>query len=314
MPVMYPIVVRVFGYPIRFYGLMIALGLMAGLVSWWRLGRRENEAWDFNFFSDLLLWGMISGLIGARLFYVVSDLPHYVADPRRILYIHRGGLVYYGALLGGWAAMLWYARRHRVNFIKFHDLIITSIPLGHAFGRMGCFLNGCCFGRLHDGLCAVTYPLTSAAGDAHYHAGLIQHETVFAQMSHYLRGGFTDSTFLEALQNNVMAGRATWADIRSAPVHPVQLYESAFNILLYVFLVWAYRSRKRDGMIVGLYFLIYPVGRFILEFFRGDDRTYAAGFSVAQWIGLALLTIGVGFVTWSLRYGRASFLKAKPTR
>jgi phosphatidylglycerol:prolipoprotein diacylglycerol transferase len=286
---------------------------MAGLVSWWRLGRKENKDWDFNFFSDLLLWGMIAGVVGARLLFVMSDLPHFLSDPLSIFYIHQGGLVYYGALLGGWLAMLWYARRNRVRLIKFHDLIITSVPLGHAFGRMGCFLNGCCYGKLHDGLCGVTYPLTSSAGETHYWAGLIGNETVFAQMGHYLRGNFTDGEFLSALRNNVAAGRATWAEIRSAPVHPVQLYESAFNICLYIFLVWAYRHRKRDGMIIGLYFLIYPVGRFMLEFFRGDERTYAGGLSVAQWIGLALLAIGMGFLTWSFRHGRDAFLNQKPT-
>ena len=139
------------------------------------------------------------------------------------------------------------------------DFVITSVPLAHIFGRLGCLLNGCCYGKLYSGIFAVSYPARSLQWCHQYDMRLI-------------------SPTAE----------------RSLPCHPVQLYEAALNLVIYLVMVWAYGRRKRDGQITALYLLTYPLGRFLLEYFRGTERILWWGTPVAQYVSAGLFVIGAG--------------------
>lgn len=245
----------------------MALGFLAGLMSWTVVGRREGR--DFNFCSDLLFWVMVSGIVGGRLAYVAGDLGHFLAEPLAVFRVDQGGLVYYGGFFGGAVGLVLFARRRRQPLAKLLDFVVPSVPLGHAFGRLGCFFNGCCHGAPHAGAAAVTFPAYSPAWWRQVDSGL-------------LRDGA----------------------LHSLPVHPVQLYETALNLVLYVVLVSFYRRRRRDGSVVALYFLTYPVGRFLLEFLRGDERSTAFGLSRAQCGSLVLFAAGCALAAVLARRGR----------
>jgi phosphatidylglycerol:prolipoprotein diacylglycerol transferase len=261
---MCPVCFRIGALTIHWYGVMLAAGFLAGLGTWIWLGRRRG--WDFAFCSDLLFWTMVSGIGGGRLAYVLGDLRSYLADPLEILRLDKGGLVYYGGFIGAALGVILFARRRGVRILPLGDLVTTALPLGHALGRVGCFLNGCCFGeRAPDGwLLAVAYPPDSPAWYHQWRLGLVPQSS---------------------------AGH-------SLPVHPVQLYEASANLLLYALLVAAYRAKLRDGRVAALYFLTYPVVRFSLEFLRGDQRICLLGFSAAQWTSIALLAGGMAL--WHL--------------
>jgi phosphatidylglycerol:prolipoprotein diacylglycerol transferase len=252
------------GLVIRGYGLMMALGFILGLVSWVRVGRGSGR--DFTYCSDLLFWVMVSGIAGARAVYVLFEWDYYRKYPWLILRIDQGGLVFYGGFLFSALALMVFARRHRESLMSLLDFVITSVPLAHAFGRVGCFLNGCCFGRPHASPLGVRFPAGSPVAWYQMEIGLIPREAA-----------------------------------ATLPVHPVQLYEAALNVLLYGVVVWHYRRSRREGSTTALYLLAYAVIRFATETFRGDDRLRWQGLSVSQHVSIGLFLMGVMVLAWTRR-------------
>ncbi len=253
---MVPDLVSIGPLTVHWYGVMMALGFLAGLLNWVALGRPLGR--DFKFCSDLLFWIMVAGIVGARLAYVLSDLSYFLAHPARIVRIDEGGLVYFGGFLGAWLVLYLFARSRRIPFFELADFVVTSLPLAHAFGRVGCFLNGCCHGAPTRCALGVTYPERS----------MVWHR-------------------------KLMSGLLGPSSSSSVPVHPVQLYEASFNLVLFALLVAVWRSKRRTGMVGVVYLLVYPVGRFALELLRGDHRIRLLGLSVAQWVSIVLFVAGL---------------------
>lgn len=229
-----PIAFTVLGKPIYWYGVMFALSFIACATHWNILGRREGRPPHFG--SDLALMLMIAGILGARIAYVLANFSEYAARPVEILRIDRGGLIYYGGFILASLVLLVWARRRGERLAALADFGITAVPLGHAFGRVGCFINGCCYGKPWNGPLAV------------FTAGAMR--------------------------------------------HPVQLYETTFNIALYLGLLAVYLRKKRDGVVLATYFLLYGAWRFSIEFLRGDERLHWFGLNVAQEISIALMALG----------------------
>lgn len=260
--------VTFFGEPFTIYwfGVMMALAFLAGFANWVYLGKRDRVYRDFNFCADLLFWVIIAGIVGARLISVASDISYYMEYPSRIIRIDKGGITYYGGFMGAGLAILILARKHGENLVSLLDFVVTAVPLAHAFGRVGCFLNGCCHGILFNGAWAVQYPANTLPWETH-------------------------------LQQNLVNNYSP----HSLPVHPVQLYEAAFNLLLYVVLFFAFRRRKRNGTVLALYLLIYPVGRFYFETLRGDDNLFMFGLTSSQLMSVILFLIGIVVLVYSMR-------------
>lgn len=235
---MHPIAFHLFGRPIYWYGIMVATGYVS-VVAWWAwLARREKRAEGFA--SELAFWLMVSGIAGARLAYVLANWKaEFAGSPLAVFRIDQGGLVYYGGFLGGLAGFLCYARFKRLNIFSLGDFALSGLPLGHAFGRVGCLLNGCCYGRA----CA------------------------------------SCGVLVDGVQRI-----------------PVQLYEALFNFALFALMALLYLKKERRGRICAAYFLLYPAGRFTLEFWRGDERLRLAALSLAQFVSLLLFSVGLAFL------------------
>ena len=242
----------------------MAAGFFAGLLNWTWLGRRRG--WGFNFCSDLLFWIMVAGILGARAAYVISDIGTFARQPWLIVRVDQGGLIYYGGFLGAGLGIALFARRRHLDPSELLDIVITAVPLGHAMGRIGCFLNGCCYGVSFEGAWAVRYPMGSSP--------------------------WWDQVYAGALPDTAA---------RSLPVHPVQLYEAFFNLILYGLLVLLYRRRPRPMTVTSVYLLCYPAGRFFFELLRGDPRLQWAGLTAAQWVSLFLIAVGAGLFARSRR-------------
>jgi phosphatidylglycerol:prolipoprotein diacylglycerol transferase len=250
---------------IHWYGVMMAVAFLAGLVNWIALGRSRGR--DAQFCSDLIFWVMVSGILGARLAYVLENWSDYAAAPLTILRLDEGGLIFYGGFAAAGVAILLVARHRKERFAPLLDFVLTSVPLSHAFGRIGCFLNGCCFGNCSELPQAVHFPKGAPAWMSHYQAGLID------QLAPVSLG-----------------------------VHPVQLYEAGYNLLIYGILVWLFRRAPRAGMVSAAYLLLYAFGRFVLEFFRGDrgERLAVGGLSIGQFASLVLFLVGLIVLVWLL--------------
>jgi phosphatidylglycerol:prolipoprotein diacylglycerol transferase len=154
---MHPVLFSVFGKEIYSYGVMAALGFLAGILTWVWMARRESR--PSGFAADLGFWLMAGGIVGSRLAYVVANGSYYLAAPLEIVRIDQGGLIFYGGFLLGCVALVLFARHHRLPVWHLADFAIPALAIGHALGRVGCFLNGCCYGRpAGDHACGIAYP------------------------------------------------------------------------------------------------------------------------------------------------------------
>jgi phosphatidylglycerol:prolipoprotein diacylglycerol transferase len=234
------------------YGILIALGLAAGIALAYRDGRRRG--FDGGRVLDAAFWMIVAGLVGSRIVYGIvnaGDFAHacfhgggmprsmvgVLSDCTRILAIWQGGLVFYGGVVGA-ALVCWrFARREGWSFAALGDLFAPALALGHAFGRLGCFAAGCCFGKVGGGRWGVAFPRGSVAFDELAGHGAIP---------------------------------AGW---QTTPgLHPTQLYE-AFGELAIFFTLAAVlrpRLRGRPGSLLVAYLGLYALLRFVVEMFRGD--------------------------------------------
>ena len=225
------------------YGLMIAIGaLVAYKVGEYR-AKKYNLRDDLIF--DLTIWCLVGGLLGAKLLYLITKLPEIMANPENLLdYIKNGFVVYGGIILGIFAGWL-YTRRKKLNFWKYFDIVMPEIALAQGFGRIGCFLAGCCYGEETQNVLHVVF-----------------HDSPIAP-------------------NGVQ-------------LIPTQVYSSLFNFLHFFVLITIAKKKKADGQIAGLYLIIYSLGRFVIEFFRGDiERGQIGILSTSQFISIFIFAVGI---------------------
>lgn len=180
----FPMLVGSEGLPIRGYGVMlfVAMASAVGLS----MVRARRVGLDPELVLSMAVWFLIFGLIGARLFYVIEywskfQRPTLAESLLAMINVTQGGLVVYGSLLAGGMAMLLFVRRHHLPALAFADLIAPGVVLGVGLGRIGCFLNGCCYGGVSDLPWAVQFPQGSPAYvDQMQRGELYIHGLVFA--------------------------------------------------------------------------------------------------------------------------------------
>lgn len=157
---MEPIALQIGSFCIRWYGVMTALGF---LCAGWILNRNRKYA---NMTSDqitnIMIISIVSGIVGARIFYFIQFYHLYHGQWWKIIRVDQGGLVFYGGFILSFISLLIYAKIQKLDAVRILDLCTPAIAVGHAFGRVGCFLNGCCYGKPTDWIWGVTYPTGSA--------------------------------------------------------------------------------------------------------------------------------------------------------
>lgn len=144
-----PVCFTLFGRPIYWYGIMAAAAFLAGVTHLNLLARKEGRPPGFG--SELGFWLMLAGIAGARAAYVLANLQSYAAHPVSIVRVDEGGLIFYGGFVGAAFALWAIARVQKEPFLRLTDFTVTALPLSHAVGRVGCFLNGCCYGSPWEG-------------------------------------------------------------------------------------------------------------------------------------------------------------------
>jgi phosphatidylglycerol:prolipoprotein diacylglycerol transferase len=283
------------GFPSYF--VLLLLGFTFATVSGAITAKRIGQ--DPDVFVDLGLAMLIAGVAGARILHVFADgyfldYVHLCTDPSQVnlqlskaecanpdynglwdaakgICIARerdcfawakfwnGGLTYYGGFIGASTAA-WYLLRHdRFPFWKGADMAGLTIPIGLGFGRMGCLLAGCCFGKETGHSMGLVFPSDSPASEWQSKHGLLA------------------SRFMPSL-----------------PVHPTQLYESAASLVIAAVCLFYVQGRKRyDGQVFLTFVVLYATARFVIELFRSDDRGALFGLSTSQLIGLGLIGVAL---------------------
>lgn len=238
-------VFHVFGLSIPMFGVMMMCGMVAAFIL--LMFTRRIIRFTEDQVLSCALWAILLGFIGSKLLYWAVEFDQILADPHYIIDTLRLGFVFYGALIGGLLGVGIYARRKKLPFFGFVDLFVPSLALAHAFGRIGCFMAGCCYGAACESPISVVFPAGSAAP----------------------------------------AGVA---------LLPTQLLESAFLFLLTAALIVIMKKRKPFGTVAGWYLVLYGVWRFIIEFFRNDDRGAVGALSTSQFIGIFIVLGGIALL------------------
>jgi len=260
-------------FEIASYGAMLALGTIFGAFVATILARRDGISRDTVI--DITFWGVICGIIGAKLWFVAQSWDDY-QDKWDLLRTFRGGVVYYGGLLGGTIGVVGYARWKRLPLLKTLDISAPAGALGLVFGRLGCFLNGCCYGRLTDSPLGIRFPAPSIP-------------------------------FVEQLDK----GLVTEADRFSLPVLPYQLISAAAALALFALLLALRRTRRFYGEQFALFFIIYAVVRFSEEFLRGDNPPVLIGMSIPQAFSILMFIAGAAVFLY-VRVRRPEGLVVRP--
>ncbi len=163
---MIPVFFQIGPFPIRSYGVMIAISFAVGI--WLAVRRGRARGFTSEEITDLSIAILISSIVGARLLYILPYWSEFLDHPARIFAIWQGGLTMYGGLVGAIVASIFFTRARRIPFWKVSDVVAPSVALGLAVTRIGCFLNGCCFGLPTTCRWGVRFPPHSAAGAEFY--------------------------------------------------------------------------------------------------------------------------------------------------
>jgi phosphatidylglycerol:prolipoprotein diacylglycerol transferase len=257
-----PLTIPFYGHaelPIYGFGIMLVLAfIFAPWLAWWRARR---EGLDGDVILDMGFWIFVAGLIGARAEYCREYWGKDIHNLLEALQYWKGGIVFYGSIVGGIVGFFAYWWFNRFPVRPYLDAIAPSIALGTFFGRLGCFLNGCCYGDQCRLPWAVTFPAESPAWWHQVHADLISK-----------------------------------AAPSSLPVHPTQLYSALDGLILLILLSAYYPLRRRDGEVMGLLMFAYPITRFLIEYLRNDEPAYVAGLTISQ--GISVLLVAAAGVYW----------------
>lgn len=263
---MYPVVFEFGGFTVTSYGVMVFLAFVTGA---WLTGiQLRRRGLDATFAWDMLVWVALGGIVGAKLYYLALHWQAVAAAPLHEL-TNRAGLVWYGGLIGGAIAFVWYARRRGMPLLRTADATAPALAAGYAIGRIGCFLVGENYG----------FPTNSWAGIA------------FPQ-------GNPPSTAgnLRAVGADIPAGVP---DTAVLAVHPTQLYEFGLSALIFGVLWRLSGGRLHAGQLFGAYLALASLERFVMEFVRAKDDRFVFGLTTSQVFTLLGLALGVWLWRWA---------------
>jgi phosphatidylglycerol:prolipoprotein diacylglycerol transferase len=283
--------------PIYSYGVMMVIGFLAGIQLAKVLAKRAGI--DPELFVNAGLIALVSGVLGARLSHVIENI-HQYTNPNRSVWanlfdainIRTGGLTYYGGFLLAFPSLLIYAIKKKVPLRLAMDIVAPCLMVGLGFGRIGCFLNGCCYGAQCELPWAITYPYDSIAYRDEFYDGKLATPEQLIQRDEKDRERLIDKREVAASPSL----RPIAAGERSLWLHPAQLY-SAFTAFLISVLCLAYLTLPHaPGRVFALMLIVEGITRFLLELLRVEPPVVhlaGYGWSLSMVLGACMLLMGV---------------------
>jgi len=303
---------------VKSYGLMMVVGFIAALALIRRLSKDITPSPQY--ITNAALYALIAGVAGARIFYVVHHFDQF--DGRLISFfaIWQGGLELLGGVILAIVVILFYLYYHKLALRRYLDILAVGLMLALVFGRIGCFLNGCCWGKPTNLPWAVRFPYGSLA-----YRSQVQADPARNRAEAYIELGadFFDYYYENGASVAVLKSYAELTDeqkqelkdndkLRSLPVHPTQLYSSANGALLCLLLYAFWRRSKKaarsnytgkvftkPGCTFSVMFILYGLTRFFIEYIR-DDNPFEKGWyiiykggTISQNISIYLIILGV---------------------
>lgn len=256
---MHPTLFKIGSFELASYGLMTALGYAA--ASFYLLRKIKQIHMDADTFWNFIFIAFMGALVGAKAMFIIVSWPMLGDTLAQKLHTivtgFRYGFVFFGGAIAAVAALWVYLKKKKLPILSTADFFVVALPLGHAIGRIGCFLAGCCYGA----------PTQLPWGVK-----------------------FTDPHSLVP------------PELYGVALHPTQLYEAAANLLLFVFLHYAYKKPHKAGAVLVQYIIGYGLIRFTIEFFRGDYRgAFIGGMSPSQCLSLCAIAAALAIYRFSIK-------------
>ncbi len=256
-------------FSVYWYGVIITCGIIFAFI--YATFRGKYESVSFDDLVDIGLWTVVLGVIGARLYYVLTSLDSYIPKPfnfiefiKNVFNLRNGGLAIYGGIICGILGIVIVTRKKKMNTLKLMDMAGPGVMIAQALGRWGNFFNGEAFG----GIVAEGHPLRFLR------MGLVSHNTI--------------------------------SDFETADmvyVHPTFLYESLWNVIGFILINIFYKKKKFNGQIACMYLSWYGFGRMFIEGLR-TDSLYVGPFRISQVVGLLCFVVFGGLLIAGLVYSK----------
>jgi len=263
--------ITVFGYEIAYYGILIGIGMMLAMVV--VLHEAKITGQDTEDYIDTAIVVLISAIVGARLYYVIFSFDNYKDNLMDIFKIREGGLAIYGGIIGGAIAILAMTKIKKLNFFKMGDIAVMGLLVGQTIGRWGNFINREAYGGDTNSLFAMKIDT--------WYPGVSVQEGV---------------TYIDEANRYIQ-------------VHPTFLYESMWNLMLFILIMIFRKKKQYNGQVILWYFAGYGIGRTIIEGMRTDQLIlFGTGIPVSQALS-AVLAIGsiIALIYFGIKYkGRES--------
>ncbi|MEG0216420.1 MAG: prolipoprotein diacylglyceryl transferase [Hungatella sp.] len=265
--------ISVFGFPIAYYGIIIGVGMLAGI--WIAQSDAKRRGQNPENYLDFALYAIVFSIIGARIYYVMFDWDNYKDNLIQIFNLRAGGLAIYGGVIAAVITLLVYTRRKNLSFFSMADSGCIGLITGQIIGRWGNFFNCEAFGGYTNGLLAMRIK----------------------------RSLVNESMISQELINHLIVENG----IEYIQVHPTFLYESMWNLGVLVFMLW-YRHRKKfEGEMLWIYLLGYGLGRTWIEGLRTDQLIFfQTGIPVSQALSVLLVIAAAAMLIWNHKKLRQS--------
>jgi phosphatidylglycerol:prolipoprotein diacylglycerol transferase len=247
-----PVAFHLGPFAVAWYGIMVALAV-ATLVAWALVAVKKGAKVSYDTVISAALVGIPSGIIFSRLLHVIDLWDYYMQNPGLIFSRFGEGLTIYGAVLGAALGVWIYSKIRKISFGYLADMLAPGIILAQAIGRVGCTLNGCCYGVETDIFCAVIY----TSPDTHAPIGI--------------------------------------------PVHPTQIYEIFYNLIVFGVLLLLRKRFRPDGSLFLVYLTFYAVWRLGIDFIR-EGKELLFGLHEAQLISIVVLIITITLMALRTRW------------
>ncbi len=259
---MYRILFSIGSFSIYSYGVMIALAFIVSTLLAMKETKRIGE--NPERFLDISLYAILGALIGGRLGYVIVHLDYYLKNPIEILYVRQGGLAFLGGFFIAFFLCWLYIKRTKISFWKYTDIAAPFIAIGLGIARIGCFLNGCCYGLVSEKY-GLKFPALNMP-----------------------------PVYLQQLKDGLITSGSSY----TLPVIPTQLYSLLYAFLIFFVLLGIKKYKKYDGYLFFNFLVLYSISRFVIEFFRFyENNIKVFGFlTITQTILIGVILVSLVFM------------------
>lgn len=303
---------------VKSYGVMMVIGFFFAAFVVKKMCKRVN--FDHNEILNAAFYTFLVGIVGARVFHVIHYIDNFDSFGS-MLAIWQGGLEFLGGVVPAILFLIIYLYLKRLKIAAVLDILATALMIGAAFGRIGCFLNGCCFGLPTDCASGVVFPYNSIPYQSQAYPDQSRNrEKAIIDLPADYYGWYSspEKKYIANEQNkydNLLLPYEALTDEQKEEVrkggkycalaiHPTQLYDSAAMFGIFGVLIWLWArfgsgqlhpslKKLADGSIGAIMLILYSLSRFSIEFLRGDNPYEAAIFTVSQLLSIGLFVCGI---------------------